>query len=95
MKKLALVFIMFALSAAFVFSFDFGLLLDQNIEAENKYFSYTPAFIPWFSWDNGQGMSVYLSGMLSLKYNNYDDGISDNDGLREPVVLPELSRFSF
>jgi hypothetical protein len=33
--------------------------------------------------------------MLSLKYNNYDDGISDNDGLREPVVLPELSRFSF
>jgi hypothetical protein len=40
-------------------------------------------------------MSVYLSGIVSLKYNNYDDGISDNDGLRKPVLMPELSRFSF
>ena len=86
---------MFALCTGFVFSSDFGLLLDQSIEAENKYFSYTPALIPWFSWNNGQGMSVYLSGILSLKYNNYDNGISDNDGLRKPLLLPELSRFSF
>jgi len=95
MKKFALVFILFALCAGFVFSSDFGFLLDQNAEAEDKYYSYTPAFVPWFSWHNKQGMSVYFSGILSLKYNNYDDNISDNDGLRKPIVLPELSRFSF
>jgi hypothetical protein len=95
MKRLALIFILFTLCTGFVFSSDFGLLLDQNTEAEDKYYSYTPAFIPWFSWNNRQGMSVYLSGILSLKYNNYDDGISDNDGLRKPLLLPELSRFSF
>jgi len=84
-KKSALVFILFTLCAGFVFSFDFGLLLDQNIEAENNYFSYTPEFIPWFVWNNGQGASLYLSGIISLKY--------ENDGLRKPVILPELSRF--
>jgi len=94
-KRLALVFILFALCAGFVVSSDFGLLLDQNAEAENNYYSCTPAFIPWLSWNNRQGMSLYLSGIFSLKYNYYDDGISDNDGLREPVILPELSRFSF
>jgi hypothetical protein len=94
-KRLTLIFILFTLCAGFVFSSDFGFLLDQNAEAENNYYSYTPAFIPWFSWNNRQGMSVYLSGILSLKYNNYDGGISDNDGLRKPVLLPELSRFSF
>jgi hypothetical protein len=86
---------MYALCAGFVFSSDFGLLLDNNAEAEDKYSSYTSAFIPWFSQTNGQGMSAYLSGVVSLKYNKYDDGISDNDGLRKPVLLPELSRFSF
>jgi hypothetical protein len=94
MKKTALVFMLFTLCAGFVFSADFGLLLDQNIEAENNHFSYTPALIPWLSLDNGRGLSLYLSAMLSLKYNNYDDNISSNDGLREPVLLPELSRFS-
>jgi len=95
LKRLSLVFILFILRACFVFSLDFGLLLEQNIEAENKYFSYAPAFIPWFSWYNGQGISLYLSGLFSLKYINYDDGVSDNDGLRKPYFLPELSRFSF
>jgi hypothetical protein len=94
-KRAALVFILFTLCEGFIFSFDFGLLLEQNIEAENKYFSYTPEFIPWYVWNNGRGISLYFSGILSLKYNNYDDGISDNDGLRKPILLPELSRFSF
>ncbi|MDR2730075.1 MAG: hypothetical protein LBB81_04170 [Treponema sp.] len=95
MKKTVLVFIMSAICTGFVFSIDFGLFLDNSIEAENDYFWYTPAFAPWLSWDNGRGMSVYLSGIVSLKYSSYDDGISDNDGLRKPVLLPELSRFSF
>jgi hypothetical protein len=86
---------MFALCAGFVFSVDFGLFLDNTIEAENDYFSYTPAFVPWLSWTNGRGMSAYLSGIVSLKYADYDDGISANAGLRKPVLLPELSRFSF
>jgi len=95
LKRLSLVFIFFTLCSGFVFSFDFGLLLDQNVEAENKYFSYAPVFIPWFSWYDERGMSLYLSGVLSLKYNNYDNDISDDDGLRKPYLLPELSRFSF
>jgi hypothetical protein len=94
-KRAALVFILFALYAGFAFSLDLGLLLDNNIEAEDKYFSYSPAFIPWFSWDNGQNISVYLSGIVSLKYNKYDDGINNNDDFRKPLLLPELSRFSF
>jgi hypothetical protein len=94
MKGMALVFILFALCAGFAFSLDFGLLLDNNAEAENNCFSYTPAFIPWFSWANGRGMSAYLSGIVSLKYNKYDDDRNNNDGLRELVLLPELSRFS-
>jgi hypothetical protein len=86
-KKSALLLILFTLCAGFVFSFDFGLLVDQNTEAGNNYFSYTPEFIPWYVWNNGQGVSLYLSGIVSLKY--------DNDGLRKPAILPELSRFSF
>jgi hypothetical protein len=86
-KRSALVFILFTLCAGFVFSFDFGLLVDQNTEAGNNYFLYTPEFIPWYVWNNGHGVSLYLSGIVSLKYGN--------DGLRKPVILPELSRFSF
>jgi len=95
MKKTALAIIFFALGAGIVFSVDFGLILENNFEAENKYYSYTPSLYPWFSYNNGQGLSLFFSGLMSLKYNNYDDGISDNDGLRKPYLLPELSRFYF
>jgi len=93
MKKTALAIILFALVASLAFSADFGLILEDNFEAENKYYSYTPSLYPWFSYNNGQGLSLFFSGLMSLKYNYYDDGISEGDGLRKPYLLPELSRF--
>jgi hypothetical protein len=55
------------------FSFDFGLLIGQRvqtereIEAKGNSFSYTPGFTPWFSWDGGQGLSLYFSGIFSFE----------------------------
>ena len=94
MRRYALLFILLVLCAGFVFSYDFGLLLVQKFEAENKYLTYTPAFIPWFSWNGGQGLSVYLSGSFSAEYNYSDDNIDSNDGWIKPVIRPELSSFS-
>jgi len=94
MKRFAFLPILLLLSAGFVFSYDFGLFLDQEIEGQNKLFTYTPSFVPWFSWNGGRGLSVYLSGNFSLEYDNSDDGIDENDGWRKPAILPELSWFA-
>jgi hypothetical protein len=79
--------------ASSVFAFDFGGLLETAMEAESSYFWLTPGLTPWFSWDNGEGMSAYLSAMVSARYENYYD--NGNDGFRKPALLPELTRFSF
>ncbi|MDR2619287.1 MAG: hypothetical protein LBC62_10495, partial [Treponema sp.] len=80
------------------FSLDFGLLGEQKIEAEKGSFSYSPVFTPWFSWDSGRGLSLYLSGALSLTYRRYDNGAGSgggrSGGWEKPVILPELSRFA-
>ena len=99
MKRIALVFALIFLSAGIAFSADFGLLFDQkfeawNDEAKNTSYSYSPSFTPWFSWNGSQGLSLYFSGLVSMQYNNSDDGIDANDGWGEPVMVPELSRFS-
>ena len=78
-----------------VFSADFGLLIDQKIESEQKdSFSYTPGFTPWLSWNGGRGMSVYLSGLLSMKYNRYGGNMEGLSGWVKPLPVPELSRFA-
>ena len=93
MKRLLLLFVLIAFITGITFSYDFGLLTDQRLEADNESFVYYPVFIPWFSWDGGNGFSAYLSGMLSLKHQSpFNDG---NKGWVEPVPLFELSRFCF
>ena len=98
MKKLTSAAILLMLCSALAFGADFGLLIDQTVEYENitlpdKTFTYTPSVTPWFSWDGGKGVSVFLSAQASMKYINIDDGVSGNDGWIKPAVLPELSRF--
>ena len=92
MKRLLVVLILLVIFSGLVFSADFGLLIDQKIEVQNNLFTYSPAFAPWFSWNGGQGLSVYVSGLLSLQYAKYKDnaGVSGWD----PGLVPEVSRFS-
>ncbi|MCL2443530.1 MAG: hypothetical protein FWD13_08740 [Treponema sp.] len=88
MKRLLVIFILLVFTAGFAYSIDFGLLADQKIEVEDSIFSYTAGFTPWFSWNNGKGMSLYLSGNLSLKY---DTGI----GWSKPALIFDLTRSAF
>ena len=98
MKKLILVSIIFIRCVAFVIGADFGFLLDQTAEYETAtppgaLFTYTPSLTPWFSWNGGKGISVYLSGKASMKYVNSNDGVPVNDGWLKPALRFELSRF--
>jgi len=91
-KRFALVAVLLVFFVSLGFSMDFGLATDQKAEMEKDHFLYTPSFIPWLSWNGGKGVSVYLSALLSLTYNNYSEG--DLSGWDEPVLLPELGRFA-
>ncbi|MCL2066481.1 MAG: hypothetical protein FWG99_03340 [Treponema sp.] len=93
MKRILSAAVLLLCSAGIIFSFDFGLLADQRAEAENELFTYSSALTPWFSYNGGQGLTVYLSGLLSMDYKKYTDENS-GDGWNNPVVLPELSRFA-
>jgi len=86
MKKIALLVLLLVM-AINVFSFDFGILVNQTFDADNDLLTYTPALTPWFSW-NQNDLSVYLSGLLSLRYTN---DYADNGGW---LFIPELYRFS-
>ena len=102
MKRIALLLVLCFLCVNFVFSVDFGLLAEQKFEweqdlAETKTFSWSPTFTPWFSWDSGEGISVYLSGHFPLKYTKIiDDDIDDDkDNWGKPAFKFELTRSSF
>jgi len=91
MKKYFILFIIMLFTTSIIFSADFGILADQKIEADINLLLYTPSLAPWFSW-TGNNLSLYFSGLLSLKYNyNYTDG----GFWREPLLLPEITRFAF
>jgi hypothetical protein len=94
MKRLIILSILLAFLTGLSFAADFGLLADQKIEADKKMFSYNPALTPWLSWNNGQGFSIYLSGLLSFRYIKYFDDTSGISGWSEPVFTPELLRFA-
>jgi hypothetical protein len=100
MKRFLFLAVMIFFSAGSVFSFDFGLLIDQRVRAERAIgaagnsFSYTPGFTPWFSWDGGQGLSLYCSGIFSFEYNRYGDNRDGSEGWNRPVLFPEISRFA-
>jgi len=90
-KRLALLVLLLVVAVS-AFSLNFGLLVNQTIEADNDLFTYTPALTPWFSWNNGSDLSVYLSGLLSFQYSKYsDDDLTDDNGW---MVIPELYRFA-
>jgi hypothetical protein len=100
MKRFVWLSLLFLLPMSVVFPLDFGLFIDQKGQAENQIetegaaVSWNPVLAPWFSWDGGQGLSLYFSAALSFKYNYYDDAIDDNDRWEKPLPLPELSRFA-
>ena len=99
MKRFPLLFVILLLISGVTFCADFGLQTDQRIEIGNSgidynVLSYMPTFTPWFSWNGSEGVSVYLSCLLSLKYNNYSGEFSENSGWKEPVLVPELTRFA-
>ena len=91
MKRILLLPALLLFSGAVIFSVDFGLLADQNLEVTDEVSTYTPAFTPWFSWNGGQGTSMYVSGALTLKYYSYDGDLADNSGWVKPLLRPELS----
>jgi len=90
MKRLALFPVLLICAAGFVCSFDFGLLLSQEIEAENTRFSYTPALIPWVSWNGGKGLSFYISNRFFFDYYKYKDNEAAG-GWAKPVSRSELT----
>jgi len=94
MKRLLFLAVLLLFVASFCFSSDFGLLLNQKADADDTLFSYNPSFTPWFSWNGGKGLSVYLSGVFSLEYVNYYDKAVGGSGFTIPVLKPEISRFA-
>ena len=88
MKRILLPLLLFC-TAVFAFSIDFGVLVDQQFEMNNTTADYNPILIPWFSWNTDNGVSLYLSGLLSLQYNKFKDGSGSSLDL-----FPEFSRFS-
>ena len=94
MKRILLLPVLLFFSAALVFSADYGFLIEQNFEATKEEASYTPAFIPWFSWNNDR-TSVYFSGIFSVKYYSYNsESSAGSSGWVKPLLTPELSRFA-
>jgi hypothetical protein len=94
MKRLLFIFLIMLFSAGFAFSADFGLLIDQKLEIEkleNDLLTYTPALRPWFSWNGGEGVSLYLSAVLSFEYKSIDN----TGGWHDPFLIPELGRCAF
>nr|AGS54329.1 hypothetical protein [uncultured bacterium contig00115] len=94
MKRFLCLSFILLFAASFAFSADFGLLIDQKLETEkieNQLLTYTPAVTPWFSWNGGKGVSLYLSAVLSLEYKRTDAA----SGWHDPFIIPELGRSAF
>jgi len=82
-------------AAGAVFSLDFGLLMEHEVEATNDLFYYSPSFTPWFSWDGGKNISVYASGIIFFEYHNYHNANGSNpagSGWAKPVFRFDLAR---
>ncbi|MCL2765216.1 MAG: hypothetical protein FWD40_08080 [Treponema sp.] len=94
MKKILILAFLLLFASSLAFSVDFGFLLDQNIEMDEDLLKYTPGLTPWFSWNDGQGTSVYLSALFSLKYLHFSGERSSSSGWARPLIVPELARCS-
>jgi len=87
-KRLLLLAITLLISSGFAFSADFGLDLDQLVEIENELLTYDTGIAPWFSFSNGKNVSLYLSGILTIRHVN---DFADNSSW---IFIPEVSRFA-
>ena len=94
MKQFVLLLALLFCFTAFGYSADFGLLLNQNMEAENKLLTYSPGFVPWLSWNGGEGVSFYISADFSFKYyiNTDTDNLDETSGWSKPPLCIELGR---
>lgn len=94
MKRLLFLAVILLLCANILFSLDFGLLAEQKFEWEQeKTFTYSPLFTPWFSWEWNNGFAVYASLHFPLKYRISDDDSNDY-GWGTPGFKFEFSRTS-
>ena len=89
MKRLLILAFMLMIVCGSVFSVDFGLVLGQTAEAESDFFTSETGFNPWFSYDNGNSISLYLSAFLTMRYSG------EFSGEGSMVFIPEFSRFAF
>ena len=94
MKRILLLSVLLLFAAGLAFSLDFGVLLDQKFDIDNKLFSYSPTLTPWFSWTGSNGLSVYLSANVWLEYIKYRSESAGDSGLTKPVIKPEITRFA-
>jgi len=91
MRRVLLLLVLLLCVVGAIFSLDFGLLMEHEIEATNDLFFYSPSLTPWLSWDGGKNISVYASGIMFLEYYNYYT-ITDGSGWAKPVFKFDLTR---
>jgi len=93
MRRAALLLVLLLCVAGAVFSLDFGLLMEHEIEVDNDLFFYSPSLTPWFSWDGGKKISVYASGIMFFEYFNYYNNTNTGEsGWAKPVFRFDLAR---
>jgi len=90
-RVLLLLVLLLCVIAGAVFSLDFGVLMEHEIEATNDLFFYSPSLTPWFSWDGGGNISAYASGIFFFEYYNYSNN-SGESGWAKPVFRFDLAR---
>jgi hypothetical protein len=90
MKRLLLLAVFLLLSVGFAFTIDYGGTIEEKIEADDELFKNTLSLAPWFSWNINDDLYIYLSGILSVNYDNYAHDLPEYDGW---AVVPELSLF--
>jgi len=94
MRGLLFLPVLLLLIAVPAFAVNYGLLANLTIEADNELTTYSPNLTPWFSWNGGEGLSVYLSGIFTFKYNDYTGDMTDSSGWIKSILLPEAGLFA-
>lgn len=82
MKKQVLFLGLCLLSAGFLWSFDYGLVVENEVQGSQEGLYYDGFLIPWFSVYLNDKADLYLSGTMQFEYN-YD----------EWNFIPDLGRF--
>jgi hypothetical protein len=94
LKKYLFIILMGFLAAGFGFAYDFGLVVDQEIEQDMKQkeawkignFKYSLSAVPWFSTPIGEKANFYASLSFTEKYE-YEEWIPIFELTRTELVL--------